>query len=108
MKYREISIENDYVLNTFLQNNAECVGQAVLTRLRQFLGEWFLDTNDGTPWYENILGHSQLYDLEIQDRILGTKGVKSIIYYQSQLTTTRKLSVQVELETIYGNISINI
>lgn len=31
------------------------VAQSVVTRLRMFLGEWFMDTREGMPWIEVVL-----------------------------------------------------
>lgn len=107
MMYREL-VGNDYSLKRFLINTPEAVAQAVLTRLRQYLGEWFLDITDGTPWLTEVVGHQTFYDLAIKDRILGTTGVVSIIEYESQLTTTRELSIQVTIETLYGTTSLTI
>lgn len=109
MRYRELK-ENDYTLNSLLSNSPSCVGQAVRTRLMLFTGEWFLDTSDGTPWFTEVLGsHTKFYDLAIKERILNTQGVKSIISYYSQLDViTRELSIQVELDTIYGITSLSV
>ena len=35
---------------------AEEIAQTVKTRLKLFLGEYFRDINDGTPWFQQILG----------------------------------------------------
>ena len=34
----------------------ESVAQRLRIKLRTFLGEWFLDTNVGVPYYQSILG----------------------------------------------------
>jgi hypothetical protein len=36
--------------------SAEEVAQNVLTRLKLFFGEWFLDVTDGTDWFGGVLG----------------------------------------------------
>ncbi len=34
----------------------EDVEQELMVRFKFFLGEWFLDTTQGTPWFQSILG----------------------------------------------------
>ena len=42
MRYRPLDANGDYTVGIpFLVNSPACVGQAVLTRLKLFLGEWF-------------------------------------------------------------------
>lgn len=105
MIYRALDANDDYQLGAFLANTPETVGQAVLTRLRLWLGEWFLDSTDGTPYMQGILGHRTNYDLEIQTRILGTPGVTEITDYSSNVVN-RQLSVNCTLKTIYGAITL--
>jgi hypothetical protein len=83
--------------------------QAALTRMYLFLGDWFLDTSDGTPWNTKVLGHytANTRDPAIQSRILGTQGVKAILSYSSNVNRdTRAFSVNCELDTIYGAAAI--
>lgn len=104
MKYRALDANGDYVLGAFLSNTPEAVAQAVKTRLALWMGEFFMDTSDGTPYYQDILGHNTNYDLEIQDRILGTTGVSEIVSYSSSVVN-RALSVTCTISTIYGTTS---
>lgn len=60
--------------------------QRLLTRLKRELGEWFLNTKAGLPWYQNgrgILGSKasskRAVDLLIRRETLGTQGVERII-----------------------------
>lgn len=107
-RYRALSTLGDYTFGqsaaNFLVNSPTMVGQSVQTRLLLWRGEWFLDTSEGTPWLQNILGTrtKPVYDLAIQERILATPGVKSIVSYTSQLQPGRKLLVQCTVDTIYS------
>ena len=107
MKYRALDIDGDYQINQFYINEPAAVGQAVLTRLKLWLAEWYLDVTDGTPYLQDILGYNTLYDLEIQERILGTPGVVEITDYNSVVSANRRLSVIAQLTTIYGITSIS-
>lgn len=113
MRYRALDENGDYEFghgsSDFLVNSPSAVGQAVLTRLKLWLGEWFIDPADGTPWLTEITGaHTQgVRDMAIKQRILGTQGVASITSYSSFLDIgTRQFSVTVEIGTIYGLTSL--
>lgn len=43
-------------------SGAERVAQQIRLHLRTFLGEWFLDTSFGTPWFEQVYGRSRDLD----------------------------------------------
>lgn len=54
--------------------------QAIICRLLLFLGEYFLNATEGTPWFQSILGKSSL-DIaraNIKARIITTAGVMAI------------------------------
>lgn len=114
MRYRKLTPTGDYTLagrQAFLVNSPETVAQAVLTRLRLWRGEWFLDVRDGTPYLQEILGKRQLGrspDAAIKERILGTEGVQELLAYESTFDgDTRRLAVTATLSTIYGQAEIS-
>lgn len=109
MRYRKLTDDGDYTIGSgqdFHVNSPEAVGQAVLTRLRLWRGEWFVDITDGTPWNEQILGKRQRgrnYDAVIKQRILGTEGVTEITQYTSTYDgETRNVSINATINTVYG------
>lgn len=64
MKYRKLTENGDYAFGRggadMHADTPEAVGQAVLTRLRLFAGEWFVDLKEGTPYVPGVLGkHTQ-------------------------------------------------
>lgn len=78
--------------------------QRTRTRLLLVLGEWFLDTSEGTPWWENedstarpIMGVTRnlgYAEAVLKARILGTDGIASIESWSMSFNgDTRKLSV---------------
>lgn len=121
MRYRKLDSAGDmqfgHGAGDFWHNQAEAVGQSVLTRLLLFSGEWFLDTTAGTPWggfplndlvvqQGRILAeHTQLSrDAAIRDRIVTTSGVLTLMNYGSSFDpNTRAFSVNATIDTIYGN-----
>lgn len=114
MKYRKLDANGDYTFGTgadFLINSPDAVAQAVGTRLKLWSGEWFVDTTDGMPWNEQVLGKRQAGknpDAAIRQRILGTDGVTAISSYESSFNgETRRLSVTATIETIYGTTTIS-
>lgn len=109
MRYRREDNDGDYVFgpgSTFMANTPEAVAQAVLTRLRLYAGEWFLDTREGLN-LDLILGYGtqMTRDREVQRVITGTEGVQRIISYSSD-ATSRTFKVDATVETIYGIATI--
>lgn len=115
MRYRALSTDGDYTFGqserNFLVNSAAMVAQKIRTRLLLWQGEWFLDETEGTPWLQQVVGKHKnpTYDLVIQERIIQTDGVKSIVSYSSSLSgATRGLSVQVTIMTDYSDVPVEI
>jgi hypothetical protein len=109
MRYRQLDAKGDYVLGfgqgEFYVNQPEAVAQAVLTRLKLYLGEWFIDITDGTDWFGSVLGNNtvSLRDVIIKTRILDTNGVNSILSFNSTFnSSTRSYTANVVIDTIYG------
>jgi len=109
MRYRKLDANGDIVFGNqqsdFYQDNVEAVGQAVLTRLKLWQGEWFLDTEEGTPFEQAMLGTNKMKTLApaIRKRILESEGVKSIenfeLIWNSQI---RKATINATIDTDYG------
>lgn len=106
MRYRPLSAQGDYTIGLpFLYNSPACVAQAVQTRLLLYLGEWFLDTTDGTPWFQNILGKQFNSDptIYVKQRVLGTPNVTAIVSFNSLFNgPTRTFTMTMVLNTAYG------
>lgn len=113
MKYRKLDADGDYTLGTggdFLRDSPETVAQAIKTRLALWRGEWFVNTTDGTPWKEEVLGkrNGRNPDAVIKQRILGTPGVSAIEAYSSRFDgDSRAIYITATVQTQYGSTTIN-
>ena len=114
MKYRALDAAGDYQFGNgnldFLQNTPETVAQAVVTRLRLWLAEWFLDTTDGTAYQQGVLGKNSKAnaDVVMRERILRTTGVEELTSFNSTLDPDlRTYAVSATIETVYGPAQIN-
>lgn len=92
-------------LGDFFIDSPNGVAQAAKTRLNMFVGDWFLNLLDGTPWRTQVLGKytGATRDPAVRARVLGTTGLKSISSYDSTFDPiTRAYSVHANIDTIYG------
>ncbi len=113
MRYRKLSPDNDYEFGNgqldFWRDVPDAVGQSVKTRLLLWLGEWYLNITEGTPYLQGILGkHSkEKADVTIQDRVLTTGGVVDVTEFVSTIEpNTRSYSDEFLIDTIYGPTKI--
>jgi hypothetical protein len=110
MRYRPLGPGGDYTIGKpFLVNTPATVGQAILTRLKLWKGEWFVDTTDGTDYPGKVEGKRYGNpDAEIKQRILGTPGVTAIASYSSTYDGNKRLlTVNAVVDTIYGQVTIS-
>jgi hypothetical protein len=113
MKYRKLDQNGDMSFGNaildFYVDIPEAVAQAVLTRLKLWQGEWFIDTEAGVPYNTRVIGFGNtfIYDYVLKSTILQTKGVNSIKEYSSFIDQNRNAKVSVVIDTIYGLFSIN-
>lgn len=96
-------VDGDLVLVT----GAEEIRQNIVQRLRVFLGEWFLDINDGIPFFQQILvknpDQGKIDDLLI-NRVTGTPGVVQLLDFAFKaLPNSRGLSIErLKVQTTHG------
>ncbi len=113
MRYRQLTSTGDYTLGQGNLNYIEkqdAVSQAVKTRLKLLLGEWWEDLEDGLPLFQVILLQrdneegKQTIDLLVQERILGTRHVTGISRFQSEITG-REYQAKAVIDTEFGQIT---
>jgi hypothetical protein len=124
MRVRAQSPTGDYLFGqnsaNFYVNNAACVAQLILTRLKLFAGEWFLDIVAGVPYggfplNSNVIAEGTILankyngtqDLAIQAVILATPGVSEISAYSREYdSATRAFTVDATVITIFGAVQV--
>jgi hypothetical protein len=95
--------------NQFLTGREE-VEQTIRTRLWLYLGEYFRDVTDGTPWHEQILGKfANLSTVEavLRARIANSPGVVRIASFSTDFDlNTRKFSFRSTVITEQGLVEL--
>ena len=109
MIVRRLDANGDMTFGQGLANfarDAEAVAQNVRTRLYLILGEWFLNTDDGVPYLEQIFvkpADLALSESILKARIVDTEGVDELTNFQFIFDrNTRKVTVTGTVSTIYG------
>lgn len=79
------------------------IAQNVVTRLRSFKNNWFLDTDANIDWF-SILGNynnEQTIRREIERVTIETDGVKSIEKIEILVDSSRKATISLEYTDIF-------
>lgn len=124
MIYRRLSSDHDYCfgrgLSDYLVDSVEhpdAISQAIKTRLLLLLGEWWMDTKDGLPLWQKILG-TRIRNKGVIDGLLvtrikgltlpdGTKGIIGISNVVSSFdSTTREYSFSCVVDTSFGKLIV--
>lgn len=86
----------------------ETIGQRLKIRLQSFLGEWFINTVYGVPYWQRILGIKQTSkasaDLIFQQEILKEEGVKEIVSFASTFVN-RQYSLVFKVRVVTGEVT---
>lgn len=90
---------------------AEYFAQKLKIRLWFFLGEWFLDTAEGTPWFQSVLVKNPnlaLVGTLLKSRILETPGVLSLVSFELEFDRgLRNLAVSFQAKTESGMVELS-
>ena len=85
-------------------SNAPAVRQNVVTRLKSFASDWFLDTNANIDWID-LLGRRGTRDeilREVERVTLATEGVTTITKLDIEVkTSSREASIMLSFGTIF-------
>ena len=113
MRYRKLDESGDMKFGNqqadFHRNTPEGVGQACVTRLKLWLGEWFIDQTEGTPYQQAALGTNKKSTIgpAIRERILGTQNVTSIESFDLVIDAdNRKAAISAVINTAFGSATL--
>lgn len=113
----DILLTNDHDLDTSaldLQMVADAaqVRQQLKIKLKLWKSEWFLDTEFGTPYLQEILGKQLTLSgalAAIKTSILEVEGVRQIITFEYNFSNaTRVMTVNFEVDTPFGLVGVNV
>lgn len=94
-----------------LTTGIEAIRQHLQCRFRLFLGEWFLDTSVGVPWFRDVLVKKPSFVVVqevLKDVILGTPGVLEIITFEFTFDSTdREANLEFKALTEEGIIDFS-
>lgn len=87
------------------------IKQILKIKFQTFLGEWFLDTRRGVPWFAKVFkknpNPSEVEALII-DTILSSPGVTGLVSLNLEVEKpSRRLKITFEAKTIDGNINFS-
>lgn len=107
MRYRMLDANGDTTFGqpgAMLVDSPQAVAQAIKTRLALHTGTWFLDSREGTPYTEKILGYQNRAerDQALRERILDTPGVLELVEFSTNLDAERRYTVRATVTTKYG------
>lgn len=115
MKYRRLDENGDMTFGQGASNfltGVDAVAQAIMTRLKLYLNEWWENLDDGLPLWQQILAapatqeNIDAIDLIIRNRILGTLDVKAVEDFESIYSAqTRKYQFVSTVDTNYGELT---
>lgn len=112
MIFRALDADGDWTfgkgINSFLTNSA-AMAENLKTRIRTWKGECFFALEEGVDWNNYLgIGTKDLLDMDLRRVILGSDGVIRIDAYTSILdTTSRTLTVQATLFTVFGKLDLS-
>ena len=98
-------------IDLVLVDGSEQVRQQLLIKLKLWRGEWFLDTEFGTPYLQQILGKQLTMSgaiVALRKSIMEVQGVTQITSFDYQFDrATRTIKIQFTVNTPYGLIEVS-
>lgn len=105
----DIVIENGQLQ---LVSGGDAVAQAVSTRLKVFVGEWFFDLEAGMPYFQEILVKNPSFPRiksQVRDILISVDGIdalENIVFINLEFSgSSRELTIDWRANTVFGVIS---
>ncbi len=103
---KDLEVENNDLKLT--SDNSEYTSQTIETVLKRFKGEWWLNEDEGLPYYDSILVKNPNMDLIntlFKTEIIAIPTIAKIISFTSQFDNSlRQLSISFEVQLTNGEI----
>lgn len=103
----DLAIENGDLV---LTEGADATRQRVQQSLRSIKGEWFLDLEDGVPYFQDVLvknPNASTVDAVLRDAILSTDGVVELTEFKLDFDVAkRELFLEFECVSIDGDVLV--
>lgn len=112
MRYRALDENGDMVMRNgqaYIEN-VEAVQQAVATRLRLLITEWWEDVEDGVPYWQKIIATRDVTEAVriIKKRIEGTTNVLTVLDMEHTWDNeSRTLYIRAAVQSVYGLFELN-
>lgn len=111
MRYRALDQNGDMVMGggRAYITDADAVRQAIATRLRLLIYEWWEDLDDGVPYWQQIIASRDKEAAEkiIKNRIQETEHVVSVLFFDADWNNeSRTLDIRAGVQTEYGPVEV--
>lgn len=112
MRYRALDENGDMVMRNgqaYIED-VEAVRQAIATRLKLLIYEWWEDYPTGTPWWQDIIATRGIEEAKriIKKRIENTEHVLTVLWLDSVWDNeTRSLVVSCGVQSDYGLFTLD-
>lgn len=84
---------------------SDALKQRLKIKLLTFKGEWFLNTNYGTPYFQQIFGKGRTkgsIDIIFRELIEADQDVSAVLDFNSALSNDRRYTLSFSVKTITG------
>jgi hypothetical protein len=106
LNFGDVVYDNTKV--TVTGGSSEAVAQRLTIKLNTFLGEWFLNTTAGVPYYQQIFGKVRskaAIDIIFRQQISSEPGVLEITDFFSDISAGRTYSLTFRVRTTQNQIT---
>ena len=107
---RTISAVDDLLDGFAVVDGLEATRQRVIQHLRFTLSEWFLDSDQGIPYFDGLFAGGSSPELAAQlivAEVLGVEDVTDVAVVRAALDPlTRRLSLEFRVSTVHGQVTV--